>query len=173
MNQSNYVNSPFVRYDNGRKYSTILENTYATIQPNDSAYVDIVIQLKCTCGGSVFGIKDVTIGRYYITNVSDDKPKFIIQRVVNGNSTKDSDAKVEYIEIMCDRISLDANSDQGKEITYNVKLKSNSDKSNGTTCRLIYPADIVSYCGSDSTIEQVNVGVLNMTFTDVSRIKKL
>ncbi len=67
--------------ENGNVYSTTIDNTYLKVFPNESGLIDIVIQFKQYINGVLMGIDNVTIATCKIYNVSDDKPKFVIERM--------------------------------------------------------------------------------------------
>ena len=65
----------------GLTYLTTLDNTYAKILPDYSSVVDIVVQFKQYINGVLIGVSNVVVASYRIYNMSDDKPKFVIEQI--------------------------------------------------------------------------------------------
>lgn len=59
--------------------------TYAKICPDESKNVDIVLQFKQYINGILMSIENVRVATCRIHNVSDDKPKFVIERLSQLN----------------------------------------------------------------------------------------
>lgn len=87
FNYYNYLNTPFIRIEDGKTYPDYIDNTFCRISQGETSYVDIVIQLKYYVDNVLNGYKNVTLASYKVTNISDDKPKFILQEV--SRLTKD------------------------------------------------------------------------------------
>jgi len=75
------INPPYVKIENGKIYSTAIDGTYAKIYPDSYGIVNIVLQFKQYLNGVLMGIDNVTFAACKICNVSDDKPKFVIERL--------------------------------------------------------------------------------------------
>lgn len=88
FNYENYINSPFVKIKNGRVYTDVVDGTYLRLESGETGVLDIVIQVRFYNGGKLFGYRNVKVLSYEITNLSDDKPKFMIRRIFTAE--KDS-----------------------------------------------------------------------------------
>ena len=89
FNYFNYLNTPFIKMEDFRVYSEILEGTYLKLMPGEQGKLDIVIQFRYFSDGDVRGIKNLKVLSYQIYNISDDKPKFVMREVYRIG--KDSD----------------------------------------------------------------------------------
>lgn len=83
FNYNNYLNSPFVKMNgDGDVLIDTIDSTYLKLKSGESGYLDTIIQVKHREDGILLGYTNVTLARYQIFNISDDKPKFVV-RVVN------------------------------------------------------------------------------------------
>lgn len=89
FNYFNYLNTPFIRMEDFKIYSEIIEGTYLKLAPGESGKLDIVVQFKYYDDGIIRGVKNVKMLTYQIFNISDDKPKFIMREIYRID--KDSD----------------------------------------------------------------------------------
>lgn len=80
FNYNNYLNSPFIKMDEyGRVLIDTIDSTYLKLKSGESGYLDVMIQVKHREDNVVLGYTNVTLARYQIFNISDDKPKFIVR----------------------------------------------------------------------------------------------
>ena len=91
FNYYNYINTPYIKIVDGKTYPDYIQSSYCRVAPNEVGYVSIVIQLKYYKDEVLNGYKNVTVATYKVTNVSDDKPKFIIEQI---SKLKKGDLKV-------------------------------------------------------------------------------
>lgn len=93
FNYSNYYNTPFVKLQDSKIYSDIIEGTYLKLNPGESGKLDIVIQFRYHNDGSVCGITNKRVLSYEIFNISDDKPKFVMKEIFRiGRDTNPEDS---------------------------------------------------------------------------------
>ena len=52
----------------------------------DEGILDIVVQYKSLINNKLQGLKTALLASYKIYNVSDDKPKFLIQKIYQANN---------------------------------------------------------------------------------------
>lgn len=85
FNYMNYYNTPFVKLENGVQVNRVMDNAYLKLLPGQDGIIDIDIQIRNYDDyRSINALANVRIASYRIFNVSDDKPKFIIQRITDG-----------------------------------------------------------------------------------------
>ena len=80
-NYQNYVNSPFLKMEDGQILVDTIDSTYARIEPGKNAQLDIIVQLKLNENGVPVAFKNILAASYIIYNVSDDKPKFVLEKI--------------------------------------------------------------------------------------------
>lgn len=81
FNYYNYLNSPYKKIVDGKMYVDTIPNTYLKLNRDETGFLDVVLQFRRETSGDIQGIKNLTVLRYQITNISDDKPKFNIRRI--------------------------------------------------------------------------------------------
>ena len=81
VNYQNYINSPYIKIKDGQPYMTTIDNTYCKILPGENSLIDIVLQFTQYLNGVLMGVTDVRVATCKIYNVSDDKPKFVIEKI--------------------------------------------------------------------------------------------
>jgi hypothetical protein len=80
FNYYNYINTPYVRIDGNKTKMDTIDGTYLKLKPGEDGKLDIVIQIKYYYDDQrLYGIRNIKILTYKIWNLSDDKPKFLIQ----------------------------------------------------------------------------------------------
>lgn len=62
----------------------MIDGTYAKIYPDSYGTINIVLQFKQYLNGTLMGIDNVIFASCKIYNVSDDKPKFVIERLTQS-----------------------------------------------------------------------------------------
>lgn len=140
VNYQNYVNSPYVKLENGKAYVDVLDGTYALVKPGESGQVNVVLQFKYYNDSDLVGYKNVTMATYNIYNISDDKPKFVIKRMleVTANVGQNEESKV---------VTIDAQKYIGSasqaEFEYAVRMKSSSSLSSDVIVSMIYPPNLL------------------------------
>ena len=60
---------------------TTIDNTYCKILPGENSLIDVVLQFTQYLNGVLMGVTDVRVATCKIYNVSDDKPKFVIEKI--------------------------------------------------------------------------------------------
>ena len=82
FNYFNWFDSPYVKIENGTELLLdTIEGTYLKLSPGEDGILDIVLQFKFYVGGVLYGYKNVKALSYRIFNLSDDKPKFLVQKI--------------------------------------------------------------------------------------------
>jgi len=89
-----------VKLENGKAYVDIVDKTYALIKPGCSEQVNVILQFKYYIDDDLAGYKNVIMATYKIYNISDDKPKFVIKRVLevvpnDGKAEEDKTVTIE------------------------------------------------------------------------------
>jgi hypothetical protein len=75
------MNTPFIKIENSKIYSEILDGTYLKLEPGESGNLDIVVQVRYMKNNVVSGYKNIKLLTYQIYNISDEKPKFVIREI--------------------------------------------------------------------------------------------
>lgn len=88
FNYYNYLNTPFVKLENGLLKNDILEGSYLQLEPDQNGYLDIYLQFRYYVSGQLCGYRNIKALTYQIFNISDDKPKFIIRKTDIVNKSK-------------------------------------------------------------------------------------
>jgi galactitol-specific phosphotransferase system IIB component len=86
FNYNNYINTPFIKIEDSKVYSNIIEGTYLKLEAGENDSLDIVIQLRYVEHGNIIGYKNIKVLSYQIYNISDDKPKFVISEIYRYNN---------------------------------------------------------------------------------------
>lgn len=81
FNYSNYLRSPYIKQEDGNVLIDTIGGTYLKLKKGDNGILNVVVQFKYMNGNTVYGYKNATLVSYRIYNLSDDKPKFLIQRI--------------------------------------------------------------------------------------------
>ena len=85
FNYMNFYNSPFMKIENGEQTSDIINGSYLKLLPNEDGILDIILQIRYHLNDrTLIGISNLKIASYRIFNVSDDKPKFLIQKTTEN-----------------------------------------------------------------------------------------
>lgn len=89
FNYYNYINSPYLKIDNSHDIKLdIIDGTYLKLKAGENGILDLVLQFRYYNGKQLIGYKNCKITSYHIYNISDDKPKFLIQKIYQAE--KDS-----------------------------------------------------------------------------------
>ena len=81
FNYINYLNTPFIKIENGRLYPDYIESSFCRLAPAETGYVSIIVQIRQYSNADVIGCRNIEVATFKVTNLSDDKPKFFLQRV--------------------------------------------------------------------------------------------
>ncbi len=127
FNYYNFMNSPFITYENGKQRIRAIDGTYLALDRGESGLLDIDVQFKAYFGNCLYGIKTGTLVTYKLFNVSDDKPKFVIYKmseISKGSLSElgniDADASFYITNTYIDLDDNDLVDENGK---INVKIK--------------------------------------------------
>lgn len=152
FNYYNYINSPFVEFkDTGKLKLYTVPRTYLKLKTGESGLLDIDVQFNVYQGKELRGTKLGTVLTYRIYNISDDKPKFVIQKVrqIKKDSLIASTSLLETYIIVKDMF-IDLNDDdiqETDEIQFNQEIIVNSTKEivPGMTFYLYYNINELEY----------------------------
>lgn len=122
FNYMNFYQTPFVKIENNECVNEIIKGSYLKLLPNEEGILDIVIQIRYHLNDrSLMGITNLKLASYKIFNLSDDKPKFVIQKIsdkveiLNGSDDKINNA---IITVNGEAITItDTNKDYYVDIT--------------------------------------------------------
>lgn len=83
FNPQNITNSPYLYQRSDGMFATEYKaGTFLTLHSGESGLLNVVLQYKyIDVYGDIQGVTNVTVARYKIWNVSDDKPKFFVSRL--------------------------------------------------------------------------------------------
>ena len=158
FNYFNYINSPYVKIENGTQIKLdIIPNTYLKLKPDEDGILDIVVQFKHYCGDVLIGYKNCKLLSYRISNVSDDKPKFVIQKVYEASKDQFRNAAAKTtvdITLFMENVSLnDFNTPQNALINMPLYIDfiKNKQLKNGSQFYIEYPLDVIQLDMSNNT----------------------
>ena len=82
FNYNNYFNSQYETTDiNNKIRNYVVDGTYLSLEQDQTGFLDICLQFKYFNNGVLYGCRTAKALTYEITNVSDDKPKFIMRQI--------------------------------------------------------------------------------------------
>jgi len=81
FNYFNYLNTPYVRIEQNKVYPDYVDGTYLKLGPGENGVVNVVAQFKYYVGNAIYGCRNAKLVSYKVYNVSDDKPKFLINEI--------------------------------------------------------------------------------------------
>lgn len=148
FNYFNYLNTPYVKIQDSKVYPEIIEGTYAKIGQDQTGYIDLVAQIKYYVSGKVYGIRNLTLVTYQITNISDDKPKFVIrqQSVLTADKLKQAEqpANVSFT-LASPTIDLNDYDDMTEypETRIKVAMQTDAELRTPYTFGVEYPGDLM------------------------------
>ena len=94
FNYMNYLDSPYLRIVDNKTYIDTIDNTYLRLKQDENGTLDIVIQFRYYKGGNLYGYRNVKLASYQIYNISDDKPKFLMKKIMQLDRDGGSNAAV-------------------------------------------------------------------------------
>ena len=166
FNYNNYLATPYVKIDNGKVKTDIVQGTYLKLKSGESGVLDILVQFKYYEKTELYGYKNVILVSYEIYNISDDKPKFLIRKI--NQAEKDSYKKYELQDIVIKPMDVSVELNEPVKIfnvfiTINGKYKINS----LINFKLDYPEQLIELNGA--SFENCKVkndnGILDITTT--------
>ena len=178
FNYENYLNSPFVKIKNGRVYTDVVDGTYLKLENGETGVLDIVIQVRYYNGGKLYGYRNVKVLSYEITDLSDDKPKFMIRRIYTAE--KDSFfSSVENLDgiLRVDNVVAKMTAEdfiKRKEISVGITLWADKMSRKGSSFTVRYPYDVIRFArrsGFGYQVKETKGGVLEVSVVnpEVSR----
>lgn len=154
FNYFNYFNSPYLKIENGCdiKIDTI-DGTYLKLKAGEDGILDLVVQFRYYNGGQLTGYKNCKILSYHIYNISDDKPKFLIQKIFHADrdafKNKPQRANVKLALSKAHDIDLDENTyalvgDSNLQMPIYLNVNYDAYLSTGWDFYMYYPNGILS-----------------------------
>ena len=153
FNYNNYLNSPFIKFDDD--YNILIDtidSTYLKLKSGENGYLDIIIQVKHIEDNVLIGYKNLTLLRYQIFNISDDKPKFIVRKLstIQKDEYKQNDSLVKTCDFGVNDIILN----QSQLFNYEksrlqtdivIQLYSDNAKIKGVDFYLFFPSEVFEF----------------------------
>lgn len=182
FNYFNWFDSPYIKIDNGTQILLdTIEGTYLKLSPGEDGILDIVLQFKYYVGDVLYGYKNVKALSYRIFNLSDDKPKFLVQKIYQTspgeNKYNIGKGKVQFIIKTTDidlnqRVSV---GDMGKaDVDVYVDIKTNKTLSSSASFYLEYSNVVLDLAQDDVGVgysidrAKSSPGVVCINVTDTS-----
>lgn len=135
FNCNNLFNTPYVfrRKTTGDTCTMYIDSTYLKVEIGETGRLDIVLQFKVfNHNRQLIGQRTVVFASYEITNVSDDKPKFVLRKILEGPGRLDyidftgsgvrSHIIAESQELSIDN-ALDATFHTSRDIEFKVHIE--------------------------------------------------
>ena len=135
FNYNNYFAPSYETIDNdNRPTMNVLEGSYLKLKQGQTGFLDMNIQFKYYIDGLLYGYRTGKVMTYEITNVSDDKPKFIIRPVYKmvyqdrDSTFSDENNKNNAIRFVINNIDIFSSgrsidpSERYKSVTFEVKM---------------------------------------------------
>lgn len=157
VNYSNFINSPFLKVENGQTYCDTINGTYAKILPNESALVDVVLQFRQYSSGKMIGYKNIVAATYQIFNLSDDKPKFLLKKMSDLANALDTDLG-SIVEIAAD---IYEGPYSNSTFQYGVRLNSSIKLASPIACSIFFPSHIVKSIDGDADATYKSISFTN------------
>lgn len=166
-NYQNYVNSPFVKIEDGRALIDTIDGTYAKIGVGETKILNIMIQFRQYMQQELIGLKNGIVATFQIWNVSDDKPKFVLKKISQATSTAFAQ-DVSNIKIIADKQTVIYSS--GASFDYSVRCIPRSSFNGEISCTMTYPSYAIDLDTYDNAyvVEKGN-GVIEMKFTAIHK----
>lgn len=151
FNYANYINTPFVKYVDGKFKIDTIDRTYLMLKPGEHGELDIVVQARYYVGEQLYGYRNIKMLTFRIHNLSDDKPKFYITKTyelrpgaLNAEKTKPT-AKLGILSTEID-VNNYPPEDQDKQISCDITFTIESEYriKVGSTVEIVYPAYMIS-----------------------------
>lgn len=148
FNYFNWFDSPYVKIVENKTYIDTIPGTYLKLAAGEDGTLDIIIQVKYYNGTQLYGYKNIKVLGYHIWNLSDDKPKFLIQKTYE--LSKDSQGidlqdPVAMVNLNSMSIALDDyEASEYPSIPLWITIASNVQLSSECEFYLNYPADVLS-----------------------------
>lgn len=162
FNYYNYIDTPFIKMKDNKVYSDIIRGTYLSVEPNQSGFLNIVVQPRYYAMDEVYGYTNINLMTYQIFNVSDDKPKFIVKRANTLPQSTFIDPKHAFVEVAADNGYINigqaaATSDDPDNTSCDVDITIHITASTALSSRFqfefVYPSDILQFNGLGSTYQ--------------------
>lgn len=143
FNYVNYIDTPYLKFQDGRLYSDLIDGTYLHLAPGEGGILRFVTQLKYYVNGQIAGIKNIELAALQIFNVSDDKPKFVVKykHVASYNEGSSSNA-APIVKISIGDKTVDRNTDNKVHLTF--QIRKSKPVNPGFTFGFTYPSEIIT-----------------------------
>lgn len=151
FNYYNYVNTPYIEIRNNKVYPVVLPETYLHLRPGQNGSLSFVTQFKYVQSGNIMGCTNVTLAKYGVYNVSDDKPKFLVKLLKTVTKGEGSLANgAVQLEVAADDVSVKTT---GSARFYMVvsMVAFGGDMEAGYSVGVEYPAGLANFVAGDVT----------------------
>lgn len=175
FNYMNLYNTPFVKINDGVQSDYIIDNTYLKLYPGEDGILDIDVQIRnYSDNRTVDALANIKIASYRIFNVSDDKPKFLIQKITD-------DVKVlidngQYENLFATITISSKEEDMGKFKT-DERLSMDLNIGINPRCpleslqyQLLYPSDKLTLISDNDNVEDNN-GIISISSVNSIQLK--
>lgn len=179
FNYFNYINTPFVTYEDNKLKMNTIKGTYLKLEAGHSGVLDLVVQFNVyNNGNELRGTRSAVIKSYLIHNISDDKPKFLINRIrsLEKDSLKNPAGLLEtYVIVNQQLIDLDDDSlTDNAPVSFMQEVFVSSSKTiqPGMKFQLYYNTSQLQFDTSKTLTDQIEItgeadgsydGILNVT----------
>ena len=147
FNYFNWFNTPYVKIVDNKTYIDTIPETYLKLKSGEDGMLDIIIQVKYYNGDELYGYKNIKVLGYHIWNLSDDKPKFLVQKVYElqkdsqGIDISEPSALINLNSVEIELDGLEANTKP--DIPVWMTIASNVELSGECEFYLNYPGEIL------------------------------
>ena len=147
FNYFNWFDTSYIKIIDNKTYIDTIEGTYLKLEAGKDGFLDIIIQVKYYNSDELCGYKNIKVLSYHIWNISDDKPKFLIQKVYEiekdsqGIDDKALNASLNFASynLVLDHFELD----QIPEIPIWFTIASDCQLSSEVEFYVSYPSEIL------------------------------
>lgn len=149
FNYFNWFDTPYIKMADGLPYLDTISGTYLKLKSGEDGDLDIIIQVKYYNGTQLCGYKNIKVLSYHIWNVSDDKPKFIIQKTYElqkDSQGVDMSRPAVMLKLDSVEVEVNGNSDQpdSLQVPMTFSFNSNVPLSSEAEFYLSYPDEVLS-----------------------------
>ncbi len=126
FNYFNWFDSPYIKLIGTKEYVDTIAGTYLKLKAGEDGVLDIIIQLKQYVDQKLVGYRNIRVLSYHIWNLSDDKPKFLLQKTFEiKKDSQVADAEQRYVTVTLETktVDLSALDPKATDITIPVKMQ--------------------------------------------------
>lgn len=174
FNYFNYINTPFIRSEDGVVYPDIIDDTYLKLATGENGVLNIVMQMKTYVNGKLTGYRNGILAKYSIYNISDDKPKFTIREIYHMKPQDMMNVQTApNVSITVGNADMDISGigeDEYPTSSVSIMISKDSALKTPYEINVEYPAEIIKYSGNGRgygyLIDATTRGMLNITVTE-------